>query len=341
MRAARARARCAWNLSRRRAERLAPLPRYTLVDLYCSNSSEAVQALDWMHTSSITVGPDGSYYAALRNVNTILCLGRDGEGLKWSLSPTLRSNFTFASAADHFYNPHVPVSRDASGTRLLMLDDGNNRANCSQITPARTCYSRAIEMHLDFETMVARVAWQFEFPYALAVNRDDDTGSEVDGTNGTAAARGDGGVVSTSDPIEGYNLSFVERRDLFQLDGGNVLPLGDNRTLVAFTGTYPGDDDVYQNASYVFEIDQDSGRIRGMLTIPRPPWKSGSYRVLPLASVGGEHQTSPLGAGAARPRVPDAPTGDDDAHSAGADAIVDDGGAPTAVDADDRDDVAS
>ena len=67
-------------------------------------------------------------------------------------------------------------------------------------------------MHLDFETMVARVAWQFEFPYALAVNRDDDTGSEVDGTNGTAAARGDKGVVSTSDPIEGYNLSFVEAR---------------------------------------------------------------------------------------------------------------------------------
>ena len=98
---------------------------------------------------------------------------------------------------------------------------------------------------------------------------------------------------------------------------------------------------MYQNASYVFEIDQDSGRIRGMLTIPRPPWKSGSYRVLPLASVGGEHQTSPLGEGATRPRVPDAPTGDDDAHSAGASEIVDDGGAPTAVDADDRDDVAS
>ena len=52
-------------------------------------------------------------------------------------------------------------------------------------------------MHLDFETMVARVAWQFEFPYALAVNRDDDTGSEVDGTNGTAAARAQAGSFDT------------------------------------------------------------------------------------------------------------------------------------------------
>ena len=138
--------------------------------------------------SSIPVGPDGSYYAALRNVNTILCLGRDGEGLKWSLSPTLRSNFTFASAADHFYNPPRARSRDAAAAkRRLMLDDGNNRANCSQITPARTCrHSRAIEMHLDFETMVARVAWQFEFLKTRGQPRA--RGQRVDGTNRHAAA---------------------------------------------------------------------------------------------------------------------------------------------------------
>ena len=111
-----------------------------------------MQALDWMHTSSITVGPDGSYYAALRNVNTILCLGRDGEGLKWSLSPTLRSNFTFASAADHFYNPHVPILRDA--THLLLMDDGNNRPNCTN--EVETCYSRAVELALDFARGTAR-----------------------------------------------------------------------------------------------------------------------------------------------------------------------------------------
>ena len=97
-------------------------------------------------------------------------------------------------------------------------------------------------------------------------------------------------------------MEWIERHDAYQLDGGNALPLDANTTLVAFTGTYQSDDDPFVNSSYVFELET-SGRLHGALKIPRPAWKSGSYRVMPFASVGGESGISPWGPGTVAARA--------------------------------------
>ena len=253
---------------------------------------------------------------------------------------------------------------DAAGeeTRLLLIDDGNNRPNCTQSVPGtaeRTCYSRAVEYDLDFTTGIASVRWQFEFPFQAMSS----------GSSASASSSASGGAANASDgaaaPKGMFNDSWVVSHDLYALDGGDALPLDENRTLVAFTGTWPGSDDAFENVSLVFELDESilesdgggtagggvaaddgasaadlvaavassggesesggvarngglGGGVRGQMTIPRPSWLSGSYRVLPFNSVGGESQTSPLGAGADAPRVPTPPGADDDAADAAA-----------------------
>ena len=135
----------------------------------------STSALLRRHTSSVTVGPGGDYYVALRNVNAVLRLARDRSGLVWSLSPTVPSNFTFAHEQDAFYDPHVPIAildGDGRETRLLLIDNGQNRPNCTGAPDA--CYSRAVEYRLDFEAHVARVSWEFEFPFLLAKATDDE-----------------------------------------------------------------------------------------------------------------------------------------------------------------------
>ena len=326
---------------------------YNLLDVYCANESASLKVLDWGHTSSVTVGPGGDYYVALRNVNAVLRLARDRSGLVWSLSPTVPSNFTFAHEQDAFYDPHVPIAildGDGRETRLLLIDNGQNRPNCTGAPDA--CYSRAVEYRLDFDAHVARVSWEFEFPFLLAKATDDEVvgdglhrarrgrrrraqgvgaveggvGAVAESSAGAAAESGAGAPSATLEsprqggsgrgggadgaPMRRYNESFVAAHDLYELAGGDALPLGENRTLVAFTGTWHSSalDYGFQNYTYVFEVDQVSDVVRGSMVVPRPSWNSGSYRVLPLATLAGESPTCPLGEGAAKPRVPRAPS---------------------------------
>lgn len=247
---------------------------YTTSNYFCSAKRTEVSALDWSHASSVTLGSGGEYVVSLRNLNAVLCFHANASGLAWTLSPSLAtSDFTFATRNDRFYNPHVPILRDA--THLLLMDDGNNRPNCTN--SVATCYSRAVELELDFDRKRAAVVWSFSFPDNFAAS-------------------------DTSAPGSHRDVARLEKRDVWQLDGGNIIPLDAdaNHTIVAFTGTDPSRDDVFVNVSLVFELERgltERGSMRAAMTLPRPSWDSGSYRAIPYLSVYGETSASPFGGG--------------------------------------------
>ena len=62
-----------------------------LRNLSCSGGKEPVdKALDWAHVSSVSESDDGaSLLVSLRNLDTVLCLARDGSGLRWAISASL------------------------------------------------------------------------------------------------------------------------------------------------------------------------------------------------------------------------------------------------------------
>lgn len=144
-------------------------PSVTTMDLKCTGG-EHYLGIDYHHASSVNQGMTNNILVALRNLNTIISLDRQGTGVQWILSSSWDSDFTFASEGDKFYNPH-DVWQFSHNT-ITFIDDGNNRPDCTWDDDAMEgCYSRAVELALDFETMQATVVWQFEYYPTLACGR--------------------------------------------------------------------------------------------------------------------------------------------------------------------------
>ena len=116
--------------------------------------------------------------------------------------------------------------------------------------------------------MIARVVWQFEFPYSL------DTST----------------------------ISEVEKHDLFNAVGGSAYQLSNGNFLIGFTSV--SDNRKYDPAatSYAFELatgDGDDGHVavKTRMLIPTPLQnvdRQNGYRFVPWHSVTGEGSLSPF-----------------------------------------------
>ena len=256
-------------------------PNFSLMSMRCGgdDDGDVKYGVDYHHGSSVAVDPTTSdYVVTLRNLNTIAAFKRDGSGLRWTLSSSLASNFTFATDEMKFYDPHdVTVwapSSDSPGsndfTTITVVDDGNSRPGCDWDDASKSgCFSRALEYVLDTETMTARVLWQFEFPQNLQVS----------------------------------GLKQAESFDVFNEVGGSVTKLttgsGSQEFLVSLTAVYNDDesdasDDGY--LAYVYQVDTEGDAGAWMALPALPSWATaGRYRVVPRSSVYGESEHCPFG----------------------------------------------
>ena len=112
------------------------------------------QVLDWSHMSAIseydndTDTSQSVYVASLRNINTVVAFYKDGSGLAWSISasaPTIESTLSFAATDMEFYDVHD--AQLIKYDELLLMDDGNNRKDCTQVgfDDEVDCFTRAIK----------------------------------------------------------------------------------------------------------------------------------------------------------------------------------------------------
>ena len=82
---------------------------------------ERLNALDYHHISSVSVGRDDAYIVSSRNLDTIWALARNGSGALWTLSSSMnRSDFAFERPIDKFYQarPRAPRASSSSRQRL-------------------------------------------------------------------------------------------------------------------------------------------------------------------------------------------------------------------------------
>lgn len=118
----------------------------------CSGT-ETIQ--DWTHGNAATVAQDGSgdiLYSA-RHLDQITSIAPDFQSLNWRLGGP-NGDFTFPDPSDKFYHQHA--SFELPNGNILLWDNGNGR-------PAGEGgqYSRALELHLDFNTMEATKVWEY------------------------------------------------------------------------------------------------------------------------------------------------------------------------------------
>ena len=218
------------------------------------------------HTSSVSVSSDGKLYiVSLRDINTVLAIDRSTLERVWMVSSTLATNSTFAlSETTKFYQVHDALLYSKLGPGgedvLTLMDDGNEREGCdtgdiSESVPT-LCASRGLGLRLPTR-VGAHAQTQLEY----------------------------------STPSTWGSKDF-ETNDVFNYDGGSMVLINGTgaraQWLCSFTDT---DKTGFTSSSYIFQLDA-SGDVRGEMLLPRVTWpdntESGSYRVNPLITIGGE-----------------------------------------------------
>ena len=251
----------------------------------CGGNATLWDVLDWTHVSSVDVGVAGNYLVTCRNLGVVLSIRRDTRALQWLLASTLPalSNYTFENDAAKFYEPH-DVSQLPNGD-VLLVDDGDDRPGCYALASRgyAGCFSRAIQYELDDAAGVARVRWQFEYPYQLNASSGEYGASHF-------VARADDDYT----PTPNADLATVFTHDLFNWDGGSVARLADGHYLVAFTAVEATRDWNPSASMYAFEVD-GRGKALTMLVIPNGDSTDGGYRLRAWSAIDGESPTSPFG----------------------------------------------
>ena len=108
---------------------------------------------DWSHGNSAAMAEDGSVLVSLGHLNQVVSIEPDFQSLRWRLGGP-GSDFSFASHRDRFYSQHTAVP--LPNGNVLLFDNGNRRPN-SEGGP----FSRAQELELDMDSMVATTVWQY------------------------------------------------------------------------------------------------------------------------------------------------------------------------------------
>lgn len=228
------------------------------------NEGDAKFGVDYHHGSSINVGQSDDYLITLRNMDMLMSLARDGSGKNWAISPTLtnESALAFENEEAKFYAPH-DVTQVATD-RYLLIDEGNNRPNCTATNSSVLgCFSRAVEIHLDWDAGLVRCKWQFAFPNNTMLNA---------------------------------TWASAEAKDVLNVDGGSVEILDNGNYLVAFTHLDTIGDDYSGQGGRAYEIDS-SGEVVGMMIFPNMPEccdNAGHYRALSASSINGESHAKPF-----------------------------------------------
>jgi hypothetical protein len=243
----------------------------------CSGGA-SLDAVDYHHISSVSVGLDGDLLVSSRNLNTIFCFDAKGDGnLKWTLSSLAGlSDFEFERDLDRFYTPHNVIQ--LASDKLLLIDDGSSRPGCSSTTNLMGCWSRAAMYSLNFEKNTTTLEWQFADPHTPNMATD--------------VAGADDGEQAKSD----YYLKQVMVRDMYNYDGGSAYRLESGRILVAFTSPY---DSRLWNQLYsmrAYEVDKD-GEAIVYITVPHESdalESQGAYRMIPMRTVYGETDSAPF-----------------------------------------------
>jgi len=140
-----------------------------------------------VHANSIEPMPDGDILVSLRNIGSVVKLGRQTGEIVWRLGGT-RSDFRIkGDPLGGFYRQHD--ARLVGPNRILLFDNGN------QHEPAE---SRVVEYRLDPEAKTATMVWQFRRSPALFARV---SGSVQRLSNGnTLVSWGPRGVVTEVDP---------------------------------------------------------------------------------------------------------------------------------------------
>jgi hypothetical protein len=112
-----------------------------------------VDVQDWTHSNSLFVGGRGNVIMSIRHLDQIISIAPDFQSVEWRLGGP-SSDFIFPNSGDQFYHQHSAVAL-ANGN-ILLFDNGNSRPDAEGGE-----YSRALELHLDFDDMSARKVWQY------------------------------------------------------------------------------------------------------------------------------------------------------------------------------------
>ena len=234
----------------------------------------------------------------LKNLDALVALDATGARVAWvaSCASGLSADgggrragarvLAPASADACFSAPHAVAALNS--THFALMDDGTYRkgSKCAETRAGARggrdffvdCYSRALVLAIDLGAGTFSRAWSFSY-----------------GSAGADAAGDDG--------------SFASTHDMYLQSGGSVVPLAAApgggapalpRMLVAFGGAWPSststpraDEPQQSLAATVLEVDA-AGAVRAAAVAPRPHYESGDYRVVPIASLGGEAAEAPF-----------------------------------------------
>ena len=108
---------------------------------------------DWSHGNSIDIGNRGNIIVSLAHLNQIISISPDFENIEWRLGGE-SSDFEFINNRDKFYHQHTATQLDNGN--ILLFDNGNYRPSNEGGQ-----YSRALELRLDIDNMVASTVWEF------------------------------------------------------------------------------------------------------------------------------------------------------------------------------------
>ena len=244
-----------------------------------AGESEYWRTVNLWHASSGDVYGGWLLVCTLRNANALLAFnvsGASGATLLWTLAAPngLASDFETVGGAIDFYMPHAV--QIYSETSIAFIDDGGSREGCKDFSPTRSapdapCWSRALLLELDLDGMTARIEREWAAPRGVySFDYGDATASET------------------------HEYESVTDADYFNLIGGNINYLGDDRFLVAMPDII--------NATYrAWELATDDAADGGFsqaaeLTFSNSHQTStnGNYRMTPLSSLKGESTTAPL-----------------------------------------------
>ena len=220
---------------------------YASLDAACRVAGGKEAAVEWFHASSVGKAPNGDYLVTSRNLDLVVALSADGSGVAWTLAADP------ASVGARYASLEL---RDASGAPSDRAKFYQPHAVSMPADETETCYSRAVEYALDFEAGTATLAWEFEFPYAVAAV--GERAAELDDVYNVA-----GGSVVKRSPAS-YFVAFNS------VDDGS----GDGQPTLAF--------DVGADGAYVAEYK-----------LPRVDRGCGSYRAMPSDSVNLETRDRP------------------------------------------------
>jgi hypothetical protein len=186
---------------------------------------EEDDVFDWTHSNSLHVGPRGNILMSVRWLDQVISLSPDFQAIEWKLGGSRDGgHFAFLDPADRFYGQHT-ASQLPNG-HILLFDNGDQRPDGD--------YSRALELELDFETMVARKAWEYRHQPDLHSVQISSVArlpsgntlvhfgfpADADGPVVTVEARPDGTAASTlAMRIEGQRTTSYRAYPLWSLAG--------------------------------------------------------------------------------------------------------------------------